>query len=269
MLSRRTAVLRSRCGQHVHLRSFDLGLVLRLGEGFIDERLPPAAPVSKPKAAVSWSGGKDCCLAMDRCRDRFEIVALLTVMIEDGSRSRSHGFPPDVLDEQANLLGLPRLGVSTSWQNYEESFDQLLRAAGEHGVSQVIFGDVFPDSHRQWAERVCKRRSIEAVEPLWAEETRLLVDEFIGKGGIASIAVARESQLDCRWLGRQITPAVVAELEELGIDPCGERGEFHTLVTWFPGFRERLQVQSKGVLSYGGCSFLDLHVMPQATSALV
>src|SRR5438270_13810909 len=107
-------------------------------------------------------------------------------MIEDGSRSRSHGFPPDVLDEQANLLGLPRLSVSTSWQNYEESFDQLLRAAGEHGVSQVIFGDVFPDSHRQWAERVCTRRSMEAVEPLSAGETSLLVHVFIRKRSIAA-----------------------------------------------------------------------------------
>jgi diphthamide synthase (EF-2-diphthine--ammonia ligase) len=66
---------------------------------------------------------------MKRCRERFDIVALLTVMTEDGSRSRSHGLSPEVLDAQANLLDLPRLSVSSSWSNYEQNFDQLLCAA--------------------------------------------------------------------------------------------------------------------------------------------
>jgi diphthine-ammonia ligase len=249
-------------------------LAKRNGDGLSDESVTPeygptANLMNKPKAAVSWSGGKDCCLALERCRQRFDIVALLTVMTEDGSRSRSHGLKPEVLDRQATLLGIPRLSVSTSWSDYEQSYDRLLSAAAdEYGVSQVIFGDVFPDAHREWAERVCQKRNMQAVEPLWAEDTRSLVAEFIAKGGLATIVVIRESLLDKNWLGREINAAAVSELEALGIDPCGERGEFHTLVTWFPGFREPLQVKANSVLSHGGCSFIDLglvHSVPADT----
>lgn len=223
--------------------------------------------MNKPKAAVSWSGGKDCCLALERCRQQFEIVALLTVMTEDGSRSRSHGLTPEVLDAQASLLGIPRLSVSSSWADYDRKYDELLLAAADrYGVSHVIFGDVFPDAHRAWAERVCHKRNLTAVEPLWAEDTRSLVAEFLAKGGVTRIIVVRDSQLDQSWLGRQIDAAAVAELEALGIDLCGENGEFHTLVTWFPGFRKPLEVETKSILSHGGCSFTDLE-LSRATSA--
>ncbi len=217
----------------------------------------------KNRALVSWSGGKDCCLAWARAREALKVVGLVTVMTEDGTRSRSHGLRPEVLDSQAQAMGLPLVTTNATWESYESEFSRLLtRASRELRATHVVFGDVFPEPHRQWVERVCGGCQLTAVEPLWGEPTESLIREFLSRGGEAIITTVRDEALDSNWLGRPLDVRAIEELISLGVDPCGERGEYHSFVTYFPGFRRRLDLRSAGVAQHGGCSLLELGITP-------
>src|SRR5712692_6823788 len=127
--------------------------------------------MSKSKAAVSWSGGKDSYLAFHRAFERFDVQAFLTMFTEDGTRSRSHGLRPEVMARQAHLLGMRIASGRGSWKTYEDEFKRVLGELPRDGISHVIFGDIFLDEHKAWVERVCSECGLEAVEPLWGEST--------------------------------------------------------------------------------------------------
>ncbi len=208
--------------------------------------------MAKAKAAVSWSGGKDSCLALHRARQEFAIGAIITMFTEDGARSRSHGLRPEVLQRQAELLGL-ELVCGRSWQTYEANFKVLLESRRTRGYTHVIFGDILLAEHRLWAERVCNEVGLTALEPLWGESTAKLVREFLTIGGQAYIVATKAALLDSTWLGRQLDLATISLLEKLGIDSCGEYGEYHTLAVG-------LKIRQSGHLLHGGYLMLDLLV---------
>src|SRR5205823_7514749 len=185
--------------------------------------------VVRPRAAVSWSGGKDCCTALLRTHPDFDIIATLTMFAEDGERSRSHGLRPDIIAAHAQRLGVTSLTGRCSWPGYTDEYVRMLGDAAALGVTHVVFGDIMGDAHRVWDERVCAAHGLTPVLPLWGASTRALVEEFIGSGSSAVIVTARAAHLDESWLGRTITLDAVRELEALGVDPCGEFGEYHTL----------------------------------------
>lgn len=137
----------------------------------------------RSRALVSWSGGKDCCLAAHRARAEHDLVGLVSMLTDDGSRSRSHGLRPEILHAQAKAFDLPLLTANASWESYEQTFTRLLTsAARQYGATHAVFGDVFPDANREWAERVSSAAGLVAVEPLWAEPTSDLVNQFITLG---------------------------------------------------------------------------------------
>ena len=212
----------------------------------------------KPKAAVSWSGGKDSYLALHRAFDRFDVQALVTMFTEDRTRSRSHGLQPEVVARQAELLGLPLVTGRGSWQSYEPEFKRLLRGLAQDKFSHMIFGDIFLDEHKAWVERVCGECSIEAVEPLWGEPTVELFQEFIGTGAEAQIVATNAALLDQNWLGERLRQEMQSSFETLGVDPCGERGEYHTLVFNSPHMSSRLELRETGRLMHDGYWMLDL-----------
>jgi uncharacterized protein (TIGR00290 family) len=219
--------------------------------------------VSKPKAAVSWSGGKDSCLALHRVRNEFEITTLLTIFSEDGTRSRSHGLRPEVLAAQASAMKLELLTRKASWENYENRFLDALRSLQAGGVECVVFGDIFLDAHREWVERVCGSVGLRAFEPLWNEPTTALINEFLALGGQARIVAINRAKLDESWLATSIGPETVERFRELGIDPCGEYGEYHTVVEWAPGFAHSLDLLETGRYDFSGYAFLDLSLAPE------
>jgi uncharacterized protein (TIGR00290 family) len=213
------------------------------------------------RALISWSGGKDCCLAAHRAKDTCEPVGLITMLTEDGARSRSHGLRLESLQAQAAALQLPLQTANASWDLYESEFIRLLAAASrELRATHVIFGDVFPESNIQWAERVCRECQLTALEPLRAQPTGALVREFLREGGDARIVTVRDNILDSSWLGRQLNEPAIEELIAKGVDPCGEYGEYHTFVSYFPGFRRKLELKPIATAQHGGCSMLDFVV---------
>jgi uncharacterized protein (TIGR00290 family) len=222
----------------------------------------PAEPhiVDRPRAAISWSGGKDSCAALARVRDAFDVVAMVTMFDEDEARSRSHGLRPEVVAAQAARLGLRQVTGRCTWATYDDAFGGALQRLPAMAITHVIFGDILFDDHRRWAERMCEQSGLDAVEPLWGSSTDALFDEWVESGSEAIIVTARGSCLDESWLGRPLRPGMRSEFARLGVDPCGERGEYHTVVTSTPLFRSPLRLQHGGRVSRGDCWALDVTV---------
>ena len=211
----------------------------------------------KPRTAISWSGGKDSYLALHRTQLSYDVVAIITMFNDDGSRSRSHGLRPEILREQANRLGLPLFAGRGSWATYESGYRQALNAVRSLDVSHVLFGDIMYESNRAFPERVCAAEGLVAVEPLWDEPTDSLFREFVGTGADARIVTVRDGVIDPSWLGRRLSLDLLDEIRALGIDACGEHGEYHTVVLDAPLFSSPLTVRWGERILRSGCWAID------------
>lgn len=221
---------------------------------------------ARPKAAISWSGGKDSCAALMRARRRLDVVAMITMCDDGAERSRSHGLRPEVLDAQADRLGLSRVVGRCTWETYDDAFSEALDRARRAGITHVVFGDILFPEHRQWAERICAPHGLTAVEPLFGCSTDQLFVEWIASGGAAMIVTARAEYLDASWLGRALSIEMLGDFQRLSVDPCGERGEYHTVVTNAPLFRAPIRLTTGSVVLRSGCWALDVTVEAAATA---
>lgn len=210
------------------------------------------------RAAISWSGGKDSLAALSAVRGDLDVVAALTMFDETGARSRSHGLRPELVAAQSASLGLRAVSARCSWSTYDESFTAALRALARDRITHVVFGDlVFPE-HRAWAEARCAEAGLTAVEPLFGRPTDELFDAFIASGATALMVTVREPWLDDTWLGRPLAAEMKPIFADRGIDPCGERGEYHTAVVDGPAFSHPICVRPGERVRRGECLALDL-----------
>ena len=206
---------------------------------------------------TSWSGGKDCCLACYRAVARgLKVRYLANMVAEDSKRSYSHGLAPRVLEAQAQAIGIPLIQQRARRDNYEAEFKKMLLSLKEEGVSGGVFGDIDLDEHRQWIERVCGEVAVTPHLPLWGEEQGKLLKDFISLGFTAIVVAAKAELFDREWLGRKVDRDFLDHLEFLGkskgVTPCGEAGEYHTLVVDGPLFERRLEIlRSRRVLREG------------------
>jgi uncharacterized protein (TIGR00290 family) len=214
----------------------------------------------KPRAAISWSGGKDSCAALHRAVPRFDVVAMVTMFDEEAARSRSHGLRPEVVAAQAARLGLRQVIGRCSWVTYNASFAAALDEVAADGVTHVVFGDILFPQHREWAEQMCAPRGLTAVEPLFGSSTHDLFVEWVSSGAQATIVTARAERLDADWLGRTLSIDMLPEFARLEVDPCGENGEYHTIVTDSPLFHEPLRLDAGERVLRSGCWALDVKV---------
>ena len=197
-----------------------------------------------PQAAVSWSGGKDACLALHRARAEFSVSCAVTMMDETGRRSRSHGLRRDVMQAQIDALGLRWITRDCTWDGYENSFVDALGEARRHGVTHLVCGDILYPEHRAWVEKVSAAAGITAVEPLYGSTTLDVYREFLAMGGAARIVAIDAAKLDSDWLFRPLDESLPAACAARGVDPCGENGEFHTVVTDCPAFSAPLALEA-------------------------
>jgi uncharacterized protein (TIGR00290 family) len=221
---------------------------------------------ARPRAAISWSGGKDSCAALHRTHASFDIVAMVTMFDEAVERSRSHGLRPEVLAAQADRLGLRQVIGRCTWQSYDAAFAEALRTLKSDGVTHVVFGDILFDEHRRWAETMAGTAGLVAVEPLFGCSTERLFEEWVSSAAEAIIVTTRAAILDETWLGRPLRRAMAVEFARLGVDPCGERGEYHTVVTNSPLFREPLSLDIGIRVRRDDCCAVDVRVaaVPEA-----
>jgi diphthine-ammonia ligase len=204
----------------------------------------------------SWSGGKDSCFAlMQAINQGYVPKVLLNVLNEEGKISRSHGISYSILQEQANRAGLLLHCISSSWAEYEMHFTNALKELKEgFQLSHAVFGDIDLQAHSDWEEKVCANAGLTAVLPLWKQDRRKLVMQMLDSG-IETMIVSCNEVMGERFIGKLITPPLIDELELLGVDACGENGEYHTLVLDCPLFTSRISVSVEEKVKHEGYWF--------------
>ena len=221
---------------------------------------------------IAWSGGKDCLLALQRLRadPAWNVVGLLTTITRKFDRVAMHGIRRDVLHAQARALGLPLIESELDWpssnETYEAAFADALRRARAitPTLQDIAFGDLFLQDVRQWREALLARHGWRGVYPLWGADTRELSREFVAGGHHAVLTCVDTTQLDGSFSGREYDAALQAGLPE-GVDPCGERGEFHTLSYGGPLFAQDLNLQrGESVLREERFQYTDFLLAEQA-----
>lgn len=209
----------------------------------------------------SWSGGKDSALALELAVEAgARPQALLTMLSEEGRRSRSHGLSRSVLEAQAAALGVPLVTGAAAWADYTDVFVRELAAVRARGATACVFGDIDIAGHRRWCRRACDAAGLVARHPLWRRPRRELLDELLARGWRATVVTVRADVLDPSLLGRVLDGDLVGELEAAGVDACGEHGEYHTLVTDGPLFAEPVPIVPRRRLHRDGCWVLDVAV---------
>jgi len=191
----------------------------------------------------SCSGGKDSLLAIWHARQRgVRLETLLTMFDETGLLSRSHAIPRELMQLQADALGLRSVGPCASWADYEQVFVGALRELHAAGHRIAVFGDIDLEPHREWEERVCAAAGLRACLPLWHRDRRELADEVLTLGFRALVVCTDSRCLGDEFCGREFDARFLAELPS-NVDPCGENGEFHTFVYDGPLFRNAVSVR--------------------------
>ena len=210
----------------------------------------------------SWSGGKDSALALHEAVRRGASPRLLvSMMVESGGRSRSHGLSRELMLAQADALDLPIRFGRASWDGYEDELRRTIATgAAEHGAVAGVFGDIDIDRHRAWVERVAGEGGVRALLPLWQRDRRQLMDQLLGAGFEAVIVAVRNGALPADLLGRTLDASLVEEIAAAGADAAGENGEYHSVVVDGPLFRRRLEVRAGETSLRDGVWFIDLEV---------
>ncbi|HEX9414974.1 MAG TPA: hypothetical protein VF916_15835, partial [Ktedonobacterales bacterium] len=194
--------------------------------------------------AVCFSGGKDSMLALDRAVRAGLCVARLATLYDAASeRVRFHAVPIAVMRAQAAALSLPLSLYPTTPATFEGVFLSALDELRSEGFGGLIFGDIHLADVRAWYEERVRAAGLEHVEPIWGEPPGQLAREVLVRGYTAILTCIEEAKTELAWLGQQLSPQLIAAFERRGIDPCGEYGEYHTLVTDGPLFRAPLPVR--------------------------
>lgn len=192
---------------------------------------------------TSWSGGKDSCYAMMQAvKLGLKPKVLLNMMNENGKISRSHGLPLSILNQQAQKMQLPIVTIPATWEDYEAKFIAVLQTLKvNYDLEAAVFGDIDLQPHRDWEEKVCQAANLKAILPLWQQDRIALVNEML-ENGIETMIVSCNTKMGESYLGRILTKELALELEQKEIDPCGENGEFHTMVIYCSLFLERISL---------------------------
>jgi len=204
-------------------------------------------------AISSWSGGKDSCLACYAAiKKGYKIKYLLNFISKKYKRCCFHGIEAKLLKLQSELIGIPLIQkeISPDMQEYER---EIKTAVSEiRDIKAMVFGDIYLDEHKEWVERVCKDLNIIPVEPLWNNSPSNIIEEFLDLGFKAIIVSAQADKFDKNFIGREVNKDLLVELKERNICPCGENGEYHTLVVDGPFFKREIQIlESEPILKEG------------------
>jgi uncharacterized protein (TIGR00290 family) len=214
---------------------------------------------------LSWSGGKDAAWTLHalRQRDVVDVVGLLTTVTEGYERIAMQGIRVALLHAQARAAGLPvieaRMPQRADNATYEAVFaDGLARAQQAHpGLCDIAFGDLFLEDIKAYRDALCARLGWTPHYPLFGSDTARLAREMFAGGLDARLCCVDTTQLDARFAGRAFDAGLLEELPPQ-VDPCGERGEFHTLVVAGPMFAAPLAVvQGETVLRDGRFAYTD------------
>ena len=217
----------------------------------------------KPRVILSWSSGKDSAWALHTLRqqDEVEVVGLLTTLNAAASRVAMHAVRDELLDRQARAAGLPVRKVMLPWpcsnDVYESLMTDVFAWARSEDIDEIAYGDLFLEDIRAYREARHAGTGVGCRFPLWGMPTLELARSMIAGGLQAHITCVDPRHLDAAFVGRHFDEALMAELPA-HIDPCGERGEFHTFAQAGPMFAAPIAVKPGEVVERDGFVFADL-----------
>ncbi|MBX9599240.1 MAG: adenosine nucleotide hydrolase [Burkholderiales bacterium] len=195
--------------------------------------------------AFSWSGGKDSALALHLALASGLKPQVLLCMVDERGYSRSNGVSTQILQQQALVLNLPLVLKESSWSNYESNLvEALTEIKHVYNVAQCAFGDIDIVAHRQFEELVCQQSGLSAYLPLWGKSRLEVKNEIIQLGIKSKLSVVSKKYAIDELLGAEYSELDFVCLELLGVDICGENGEFHTLVYDAPLFKQALNIEA-------------------------
>jgi uncharacterized protein (TIGR00290 family) len=218
---------------------------------------------ARARALLSWSSGKDSAWTLTalRERDEVEVVGLLTTVNTAHERVAMHAVRVALLEAQAEAVGLPLWKVPIpspcSNREYEAAMGEVLREALAGGIRAMAFGDLFLEDIRRYRESQLAGTGLAPLFPIWGLPTDALAREMVAAGLRARLTCVDPKQMPRTLVGREFDAALLAELPA-GVDPCGERGEFHTFAYDGPMFRHPVAIRSGEIVERDGFVFADL-----------
>ena len=204
--------------------------------------------MTKPKAVMNWSGGKDSAFALYKIlqKGEFDVKFLLTTVNSHWQRISMHGVRRELLKKQAETIGIELIEIflpeSPSMEIYENELNKTLDFLLENEITHSIFGDIFLQDLREYRELQLKKRNLAAVFPLWQIPTAQLINEFIDLNFKAVTVCVDAAKLGQNFCGRLIDKDFIACLPA-DVDVCGENGEFHSFVYDAPFFRQKIKIE--------------------------
>lgn len=216
--------------------------------------------MNKEKIVVSFSGGKDSTLSLYRMiKEGYKVIGLL-VTFDNQNDSCFHRIPKDILKEVSKELEIPLIEVDCSdGKIYEEEFERALKSSKDKGAEICVFGDIDIEAHKKWCLDRCNEAGLKGNFPLWQEDRESLTNEFIDYGFKAVIKKVNLKALGEEFLGKELTRDVVNEVKNLGCDPSGENGEYHTLVFDGPIFKKGVKFKKVNKEIMGDFGYLTIY----------
>ncbi|MDM5197936.1 diphthine--ammonia ligase [Fictibacillus enclensis] len=197
--------------------------------------------------ALSWSGGKDACMVLDQLiKQGDQVACLITTLPKEIGRTFGHGERTELIQAQAEATGIPLEWISCSFDTYTLDFLSTLKSLkNKYELEGVAFGDLYLDEHREWGENVAEQAGLISSYPLWMEkeDAAAALKVFVDSGYKAKVIRISNSRLDEKWLGREVDASFLNGIQETGICPMGEAGEYHTYVYDGPLFRFQVPVE--------------------------
>ena len=213
------------------------------------------------KVVAAWSGGKDSCFAYYKTlKQGLNVVSLVTFMHSE-HRSNFHSIKTQLLDSQAQEIGVPLVKRVTTPNTYEKQFKDALLQFKAKDVEGLVTGDIceVAGHEEHWLERVCGELGLQPIRPLWQRNTTEIFKDFIASGFKATVVRTRLDVLGKEWLGRELDGSFLEDVLKVpNVDPCGEGGEYHTVVTDGPIFKETLKLTETKKMSHGCYGHLEI-----------
>jgi uncharacterized protein (TIGR00290 family) len=229
-----------------------------------DSEQPQRKRAAKEPVLLSWSGGKDSSMAAYQmlASQKYEIAALVTTVTDEFDRISMHGVRRELLEQQAESLGIPLQTVLIPKDCSNEIYEMRMRATltqfKVQGITRIAFGDLFLEDVKKYRDDLLAQIGMTGIYPIWMRDTEELVRTFIGLGFKALLACVDTKALDAAFAGREIDYDLLRDLPE-GADPCGEYGEYHSFVYAGPIFRKTIACKAgKNVMRTARFNFCDI-----------